>query len=332
MKPALSVLCVVVLGMSVGAQTPDLLRETPMPQNLARGSEIASVELSRPLSLPILCDTDGKIYARGYQFPSPQLAPVFRLSSKGDKEAEYAVGQLKDIAAEEVFDFVVLPDGEVAQVVGTSTSELYLVRFGRDGRVASHSKITSVLMPYRLAVFSDSSVLLSGTTIPASDGKAEAWSGVFDVNGKLLRKFDLKTKATEKLDPQTMAIDDFGTFVEVRGKLLWIEKTIDPVVRSVAPDGSTTKLFTIPSPERDMKAQTAKWANGRLYTQFLSFQKDGSFKKALYTASDVATGDTVAVYQLPADIGAAFACVDNEGFTFINAKSGRLNLTKVPLR
>lgn len=303
------------------------------PLALSSAGQIVSAEISRPLLLPIQCDGDGNIYVRGYQFPNPQLAPIMRISPKGVKEAEFSAGEFKEGTPSEAFDFVVLPDGEVLQAIGVRPTDLYVVRFRRDGRIVSTTRIEQPMMPYRMAPLGGDSFLLSGTTLASKDKpETQSITAIYGSTGTLVRKLEpIHTK--DKTPVESLSTSDFGTFLSAPdGKLLFVERAPNPHVRSIGADGTTSTLFRIASPESDMKAETTKWSAGRLYTQFMSIDSEGSIKKTLYTVTDGSTGDLVATYQLPEQTGAAFACVDSEGFTFLNGKDGKIVLTRIPFR
>jgi hypothetical protein len=311
-------------------------QEAALPLSSIKSTPTA--EISRPLMLPVECDESGNIYYRGYQFPEPGLAPVVRMSPRGQKELEISL-KGNDPKVEEIFSYQISPNGEVAMGVGAAGAEAYILRFRKDGSLLSKTKLAEPMIAYKLFVFGDGNILASGTTVPSQDVPAKVVTRIYDATGQVIKtltfaedEYPPKKKRGKENEDQGRSIESLGMMLPgPEGNLLLVKGPSAPIVRLMDSTGRVIRESVIPVPVKNATFENAKVMQGKIVAQFIKRTLDGMIEKAVYSVVEPFSSAPPQNYNVSPETGFAFACASPDEFSFLTSKDRVTQLTRVPL-
>ena len=189
-------------------------------------------------------------------------------------------------------------------------------------------------MPARIAVFKDGSFLASGLENPTAEMKAPRipYTALFDSSGAFLKKIVLPddsrlTAAFERGGNEASTKGSpAGTMVSVAwgsaasgadGNIYLMRRTSPAIIYVISPGGEVVRKLTVDPPQPGMMPDGLQDAKEGMVVFFAA---EGPASALL---ADRETGDTLGVYQIPVELGYAFACYADGAFTFMGQEAGK---------
>jgi hypothetical protein len=236
-----------------------------------------------------------------------------------------------------ILDFVVSPDGEVA-AIAAAPHELYFLRFGKDGTASSRTKLELVFKPKQVVLFENGSFLVSGATLVNNEGdRPEALNVVFSADGRILKKIQTRPVRTQDDESRSRPTDeDVGINPEIEygaavrgtdGNAYLLRHASPATVYVISPTGELVRTLTIRPPFKEMLPYGMIFSDEKLLITFVEDQQ------VSLIAADAQTGEPLAEYIVPDELGAALACSAEGGeFTFLNHAKGKLVLARASVK
>ena len=343
MKTLLSCLLV---GLSAGAMAQN---SSVVPNSDAVGKPVRVVESNSSnqpatsMLMPVKCDKDGNIYARLYHGRNPQREPVHMLDRKGKHKVVYSV------AADPQFvgrgkggiEFAIAANGDVYQLASADDGT-YIVSFNKDGSIRSKVKLSPQLAARRFAVFDSGRFLVTGTDreTAANLNPHSLFTGIFDENGKLLRKVVFPEdksyeEAADRGDSDFLepGLEGGGNFAVERGDVergsdgnVYVVRWVYPAkVYAVADTGQIVRTFEVRPELEGRKPSFLHAGDGKLAFHFIGDEikedRRAIIKVVGLDGREYATYDTTL-------LGISLACYSPpERFTFLGiTKDGKLRV------
>lgn len=290
------------------------------------------------------CDQDGYVYWRAGSDVDFESSPVWKISPKGEKLAEYS---LPNELAEKLLlgRFSVTPDGTLYGVAyGNLTGQVFLLHFGSDGQVSSKTKlaVSEHLIPGLVAVFPTGETLLYGQLdkeAPAA-GERQERLAIYAPDGRLLAPVRLPRKKTAEKHSsknETAANDPSGNETAESGSNALPQRAV-----AIGEDGNAylllgTQIFVVTAHGR--VARTIQLSNvpsgfvptniqasqGILSVKFTKAEIGKPGVQIRFRTIEAATRTVQADYLPDPDLGAAQLCFTaNEGYRFYIVKDKKV--------
>jgi hypothetical protein len=332
-------------AQQIGATSPDVAASAPLAE-----LQIASTSQTRFSGLNIghvRCDEKGNLYLRPYNSEmaishSVLKGPIQKIDSDGNIVTTYSVSDAVPNSSGGVAGvaFFVSGDGTLYRIVATNERKptLYILKFGQDGSVDSAIHLqTDFFVPYQLAVFKSGELLVSGGL---GEKQIEAFTGIFDSTGKLIRKISNSEdeESTKKVQVDASLTFQGSGFISSAlasgdvapgsdGNMYLMRASSPAVIFAISPAGEVVKTFKVDSGDPQFTAITLRSAPGRLAVSFRRDQSPELFIKVVDFE-----GNVLAAYHAnDRRLRAPFvACYVPPAFTFFEANSrGPATLDKV---
>lgn len=284
------------------------------------------------------CDQDGYVYWRADSGQEFEASPVWKVSPKGDKVAEFSLPS--ELEGELLLGrFTVTPDGTLYGVAYNNLAgQVLLMHFGSDGQVSSKTKlkVAEHLLPSLVAVFPTGETLLYGQLDDeAPGGQKQERLAIYGSDGRLLAPVKLPRKSTERdvrenettandsggsegaesgsnaLPQRAVAIGDDGNAYLLLGTQIFVVTAHGTVARTIS-------LDNVPSGFVPTNIQASQ---GILSVRFTKAEIGKPGVQLRFRTIEATTGTVQADYLPDPDLGAAQLCFTaKEGYRFYVVK------------
>jgi hypothetical protein len=294
-------------------------------------------ELSRPIMVPVKCDSQGGLYLRSYQYPRPSAAPILRISRDGKDKTLFSLASVKGLEDAQLVDFAVGLRGEVYVLALTKDDRPVLAVFRSDGQYDSTVPLVAGLEPSSLGLFSSGDLLITGfENSPSGTPPRRAFTAIFEKTGRLIKKITLEDDAHPKKEavpgekggqppPEDSDFVDavsLGTVAPSEdGNVYLMRHMAAPVVYAISPSGAVLRRMVLSPPADNFRPITMKTAAGRLAVMFEENDPKGQYAQAIFSLYDAMTGEEIVDLLSSLKVGGAFACFTPAGFSFLTSSS-----------
>ncbi|MFZ0960796.1 MAG: hypothetical protein WAO35_07800 [Terriglobia bacterium] len=299
------------------------------------------------------CDNAGNVYMRMAQ-PAPadpSVQPVTKISADGRHVTTFSLESVPGLAPKSFIDtFAFGLRGEVFAFAHNGDVPEF-ISFRDDGQFDSASRIDPDIYSAQLTVFSSGEFLLRGIESSGPSGKKrqDPFTGIFDRNGKLLKKITLQD------DVQFKSRDDFKDAAEYRkelraamevfwsgqafsaddGNVYLVRPSKAALVDVLSPGGEVVRQLTLNPPDSSFKAGSVKVAGGMVVVEFLQKipgDSQNRISQIIYSIFDTEKGEKLYDYEGPSEIIGIFACYTPNYFTFLSVDDNGLSLVHAATR
>lgn len=330
-----------MLVTTLGAQEP--------PSLLFRLKETVPVvgELAVAIMNPVKCDPESSLYMRGYAPANPMASPILKISREGKRAAAFAIHSAPGFEEARVNDFAVDLRGKVYMLAIKSKDELAIVAFSRDGQYDSTITLDRVFLPGQLAVFPSGEFLVSGAEIDENrKPTGRPFTAVFDRSGRFIKELVLpldvqreppeathnptppsapqESNAQAAEAPVKLQARDFDRAISLGnavaaddGNIYLMRATTNPLIYVISPGAEVLRRLVIAAPSENSRSVTVKVAGGRVVVEFALRDPGGRFTQHILVMASAETGEVIARYLSPPEIGGALACYTPDGFIFL---------------
>jgi hypothetical protein len=285
---------------------------------------------------PAKCDAEGNLYIRKLAMDRPQLGPVVKIGTDGQRAALFDPAAFSQLALDRADAFSPAPDGGLYQIAqsGVLKPRIYVLHFSSDGSASSPVKLDADLEVYAFAAFADGNFLVSGARRATLDPKDRGhnFTAVFSADGRELAQvtFAQPPSTTEKGDKKTApAKDDVKAAPTLdladaeagSDSYLYVMRRSSPaLVYVIASSGRIMKTLKVGTEVHSGSPAAFHVSGNRLA---ISFWNDEQQTQTVVIA-DAQTGRKIASYADPAGLGPSLACYSaNDGvFTFLKLGDG----------
>lgn len=234
--------------------------------------------------------------------------------------------------------------GEVEQVI---------VVYDSKGRYEAAIELEAFFHPGQLVVFRSGEFFASGIKIDENvQLTGEPFAAIFDERGKLIKELSLtddieaepEQKEPAELPPvsgqaiesesnQAESAESSGKLPQEQfrraislgaavsaedGNVYLMRATPDPIIYAIARDGIVVRRLVLPRPSDNAHpSSTFHVAGGKVVVVFTERDSSRAFRGHVIVEASAETGEVLAHYSLPPEIGGALACYTPNGFTFL---------------
>jgi hypothetical protein len=338
MRSCVTLLRVVAIIAAIGVSSQvvkDERQAAPDVRPLRLSGEVPVVPALPPFRLPIQCNRQGEILLR-----PQQPGAIVQISSDGKSVTKFELTTVRDLAGKRVFlrDFALDAAGRVYVLAGVAergVTEIYVFRFGADGRYESSVRIAKDFLPSRIAVVG-SLYWVSGAEVGIVRGPAKHFGAFFDRNGNVAYEPVLEDSSSEPAESKgstarreewlnTAAMSRVAAGED--GNIYFLRPGTPLTVHVLSTGGEVLREFPVKTPSRHMEALDLKVADGRVAIALAEpvspLSPGGSFKPDITVALyDAATGDLVGRYATNEETRGMLACYSiKRGFTFFDSSN-----------
>jgi len=232
--------------------------------------------------------------------------------------------------------------------------EEVLVLYNSEGRYDSTVKLQTLFHPAQFAVFSSGEILASGIKIsPDRKLTSQPFVAIFDQQGRIIKELTLMDDIQGQNDTAEPATETSGRLSQARnpdaakaegklttdafkaamtlgvavaasdGNIYLMRATRQPVIYVVARDGTLVRRLAIAAPSENAEpASVLQVAGGKVIVEFIEREASGNFRRDVIVVANAETGEPMARYIAPPEVGGALACYTPDGFTFLTRKAG----------
>lgn len=358
-------------------------KESPAPEQPAAIIRNLSLAETIPFSTPApsvfltetKCDVQGNIYIVQSVAPPALLGsgglsdvPVLKLAIGSKSTVEYRVPTLDEYRGVIRSDFDVSGDGKLyslLQALDASSSgetntrpSSFFAKYRDDGKLDSYVKLSDApkarLQPFRLAVFRNGNVLVTGTAVNKGE-PLQPFIAVFDHAGQFLtyvkpsdnpapmssdaRKSTSAREAKKRLETEKSASElaiglSSSSFIVSApdGDVYLLRDATHPRLYVVSSIGEVVQEFDVPVPAPGLTPSNMAIAgNNSIFISFsrvqgISAPQSSDGPTELITVVNTLTGEVSAVYRLPAEADgfSAPACAtSSDNFLFLGMSADR---------
>jgi len=283
------------------------------------------------------CDLQRHVYLRTFdgQFLSEGTVlrlPVQKLGEDGSLVTQFPISYAGP--ALDGGPFFVAADGSLSQIAwAQGEKQLYLLEFSKDGKVAEKIKLESEFEPYQIAKYGGGQVLLAGLEFTSNMHKP--FTGLFDVNGKLIRKLTLMGDSLieesaahgdqEFVSPNSpsqgnLAIEYGDIAAGNDGNIYLMRRTNPTLIYAIAGSGDVVRNLRIDPQQKEFLPVTLKADHNKLAILYESRHHAERF--VLITNFK---GKDQKRYSVSSTLGAGFGCYSSNRFLFITNEDGFIN-------
>jgi len=287
------------------------------------------------------CDADGNLYIRKFAMDRPLLGPVAKIDPDGKRVALFDPAAFSQLALDRSDSFSPASDGGIYRIaqIGVSNPQIYVLHFGSDGAPSSATRLDADLEVYTFAAFADGNFLVSGTKrdLNNKNDRGRNFTAVFSADGRELAQISFEkpheveavgTKAEAKggqkqpskeADKAAPMLDLADAEVGSDGYLYVLRSSSPALVYAISSSGKIMKTLKVAAPAADAAPVAFHVSGNRMAVSFWSH------KSQMVVVEDAQTGEKIATYEGPGELGNLFTCYSaNEGvFTFL--KLGEAN-------
>jgi hypothetical protein len=285
---------------------------------------------------PAKCDADGNLYIRKLAMDRPQLGPVVKIDSDGQRAALFDPAAFSQLALDRADAFSPAPDGGMYQIAqsGVLKPRIYVLHFSSDGSASSPVRLDADLEVYAFAAFADGNFLVSGVRRSTLDRKDRGrnFTAVFSADGRELAqltfaepgisaKRSAQAVAPAKTDDKAPPMLDLAEAEAGSDGNLYVMRGSSPaLVYVIASNGKIMKTLKVGTEVRGGTPAAFHVSGNRLA---ISFWNDEEHIQTVVIA-DAQTGRKIASYADPGGLGPSMACYSaNDGvFTFLKLGEG----------
>jgi hypothetical protein len=288
------------------------------------------------------CDAEGNLYIRKFALDRPLLGPVVKIDRDGRRVALFDPAAFSQLALDRADAFSPAADGGLYQVAqrGISNPTIHVLHFGSDGAPSSPTRLDADFEVYTFAAFADGNFLLSGMKRDVSNknDRGQNFTAVFSADGRELARLSFRdsaatagvaTKAGVKSAQEQDAKDSGKTApmldladaeVGSDGYLYVMRPSSPPLVYVIASSGKIMQTLKVVAPTAGALPGAFHVSGNRLA---ISFWNEKSQSQTLVVV-DAQSGEKIATYADPGELGNSFACYSaNDGvFTFLKLGEG----------
>lgn len=341
-----------LVSMAVGAWAGQ--PQKPFELEVKGSVEVANQSAALMVGL-FNCDSDANVF---FMSPAGRGLPnaVRRISSDGRKTTEFSLATVPDFEKSEVLAYTVGGDDQVYVLTLKDNNDPYVIRFDKDGRFASATKLevekTAALR--RIAVGSGGNYFLGGSQQDGENLIRRQLDGIFNGHGQMVASLKLARRdipATGLKEPtaslkvsdiphldadQMKKVQELGQAVDLSivragedGNFYFSRFVPKGPVSVVSPSGEVVKEINLDAPkESDFELLDIKVSKGRLAVAYAGEPPSGGTAPVKIYVYDIQTGTEIAEYHHENwQIGTALACYSPETFTFISSdENGKMRL------
>ncbi len=284
---------------------------------------------------PAKCDSEGNLYIRKLAMDRPQLGPVVKIDSDGQRAALFDPTTFSQLALDRADAFSPAPDGGMYQIAqnGVLKPCIYVLHFSSDGSASSPVKLDADLEIYTFAAFADGNFLVSGVRRDTLDPKDRGhnFTAVFSADGRELAQLTFaepptsaKAAAQKVADAQAgkspPPLDLADAEVGSDGNLYVMRGSSPALVYVIASSGKIMKTLKVGTDVRGSAPAAFHVSSNRLA---ISFWNEKEQTQTIVIA-DAQTGHKITSYADPGGLGPSLACYSaNDGvFTFLKLGDG----------
>ena len=296
---------------------------------------------------PAKCDAEGNLYIRKLAMDRPQLGPVVKISSDGQRAALFDPTAFSQLALDRADAFSPAPDGGMYQIAqsGVLKPRIYVLHFSSDGSAASPVKLDADLEVYTFAAFADGNFLISGVQRNVLDAKDRGhnFTAVFSADGRELAQLTFaepsnssksaahgtaKSQAGGGTSPEgKKASDQAAPMLDLAdaevgsdGNLYVMRGSSPALVYVIASSGKVIKTLKVGAAPSGGSPAAFHVSGNRLAISF--WNEEDQIQTVVI--ADAQTGQKIATYADPGGLGPSLACYSaNDGvFTFLKLGEG----------
>lgn len=347
MKAATVVLCAgLIFPLLIAAQeNVSSAKSDIVAGRLAVTRTIVLPQPEDTLRLPAACDPDGNLYFR--VLDEELRSPVTKYSSNGELKAKF------DLASSGVpgpglmaTDYFISPDGELFQLAFKSRSEVYVLKYGKDGSFKAKTKLEAEIVPYHIGVFRSGEFLISGV-VPRKyvEGQEkpihDPYHAIFRPDGTVIKlitsKEDGRVGEAVAAADHSVVPDSKGTTPYVGGNIfagtdgnlyLW-RRTSSPTIEAISPSGEIVKSITVHETSLGLFPLSILAHENTIAILF----GDNRPNDTWIVIADLSTGEELQRYQIEQNRKfGVLACFTPPSFTFVEPRNGKMVLNEVEPR
>jgi hypothetical protein len=293
-------------------------------------------EMAGAFMNPAKCDAEGNLYIRKLAMDRPQLGPVVKIDSDGQRAALFDPAAFSQLALDRADAFSPAPDGGMYQIAqsGVLMPRIYVLHFSSDGSASSPVKLDADLEVYTFAAFADGNFLISGVQRKSLDAKDRGhnFTAVFSADGRELAQLtfaelnksaqsEAKGTSSAKADDKSPPTLDLADAEVGSDGFLYVMRGSSPaLVYVIASSGKIMKTLKVGTEVRDSAPAAFHVSSNRLAISFW----DEKEQRQTVVIADAQTGRKIASYADPGGLGPSLACYSaNDGvFTFLKLGEG----------
>jgi hypothetical protein len=266
----------------------------------------------------VTCDAKGNIFVTVWNpaGEDPADRPLLEFDSAGSLKAKFASSR-KDLGlsrGEDHFEpSALLPGGELARVAWSKDS-LYLAKYTADGKLQSRTKLDPpAILPYQLAVFRSSEILVSGlehSHSVRSISSYRSFTAIYDENGHLLKQLSLPEDAEietaiEAGDSRyaiaplsgNRAVSGGKARLGEDGNVYLMRRTSPATIYVISSSGALVRTLHIEPPDSGELPFDMQLSGGRIAVQFSVGCSGDQCSGTNLSVADAGSGERLASYN-----------------------------------
>jgi hypothetical protein len=257
---------------------------------------------------------------------------VTRISADGTKRTDFDVRKVQGFEKAETYDFDFGLHKNVYLLAATAIDERRILRFSEDGNFESSIRLSASFLPHKLAVMPSGQFLIVGEELDDKSSRTgKPFTALVDASGQTVSQLDLAdniapTKDKDQQDKNVAAIEPGEATVAEDGNIYVMRASDPPVVHVLDYTGKQIRRFEVPSPGKGFEALVMKVAYGRIIVQFDRKIEKAPGGEQLFEVVDATSGDHIAEYSSPDEIGGTFACYTPNHFLFVGQTNNKLSI------
>lgn len=303
-----------------------LAQEGPRLTLAVKETVVIPSQAAAPLLLPVKCDPAGNLFFRRYQVINTLGAPVTKIAPDGKRTVVYDINSVPGFQGKKFDDFGIGFRGEVYMLAFRSKDELAVVEFDQDGMYRSKTRLSPLFQPAHFVPLASGQFLVSGTKLSEENQQptGKPFTAIYGGDGELVRELTLpgdSESATAGDAPLNRAVVLGTLAVAEDGNIYLLRASDRPLVHVISPAAVILRILVITPPLPNSRPITMKVAGGRVVVMFEQDNPTGEMAEQVFSVVNAETGEKLADYWSPPEIGGAFACYTPDRFTFIGVTS-----------
>ena len=299
------------------------------------------------------CDPDGNLYIRKYATDRPLLGPVVKITPDGERVAVFDPGSFSQLALDRADSFTPSPDGGLFLISqhGILKPQTYALHFSSDGSALSPVRLEAGFEVHSFAAFLGGNFLLSGLQRDVTNAKdaGRKVTAVFSADGRILEPISFHpalagdsgeqgTSAPGKARPAAAAVagsqspekllpvmDLSEAEAGADGNLYVLRPGSPAMVSVISPSGTILRTLKTPAPSSAVSPTAFHVSANRVAISFWNDElRNRDSREHFLVVVDAQTGQKIATYAAPREVGPTFACysADDSVFTFLSLGEG----------
>lgn len=288
------------------------------------------------------CDAEGNLYIRKFALDRPLLGPVVKIDPDGKRVALFDPAAFSQLALDRADAFSPASDGGLYRIAqsGVSNPQIYVLHFGSDGAASSPTRLEANFEVYTFAAFADGNFLVSGMKRDANNknDRGRNFTAVFSADGRELAQLSFRDsaettgavakadakgvqkKVSKDSDKTAPMLDLADAEMGSDGYLYVMRPSSPPLVYVIASSGKIMQTLKVAAPTAGAVPSAFHVSGNRMAISFWSEKS----QIQMVVVVDAQTGEKIATYADPGEMGNSFACYSaNDGvFTFLKLGEG----------